>query len=137
MSDSQPPFDAYNQASLRVKRKDEGDLVLKLGALNIDESNWPFESDQVYVITAHNPGVLVPYSSFHNGLRNLRLQLKLKSLGAEFIKCLGEDPAGKWPAEASFAVVNLPLESMRLLAEEYGQAAIFSLTRESLSVVLI
>lgn len=137
MSELQPPFDAYNHAQLRIKRKDEADLVLKPGAQKIHESSWPFESNQVYVITAHNPGVLVPYSVFRNGLRNLRLKLKLKTLGAKYTLCLGEDPAGEWPAEASFAVGNLPLESMRLLAAQYGQAAIFSLNRESLSVVLI
>lgn len=137
MSDSQPPFDAYNQAQLRIKNKDGIDLVLKVGILELGDSDWPFESDHVFVITAHNPGVDIPYSAVRNGLRNQRLKLKLKSLGANFIQCVGEDPSGEWPAEKSFAVSNLPIESMRLLATEFGQAAIFSLNRESLSVVLI
>ena len=137
MTNQEAPFEQYEGAVLTVRGKSGTPYSLSPNGRPIPIGDWPFVASQVYVITAHNPGVSVPYSRVRNWLRNQKLKRDLWQVKATYSHCQGGDPSGQWPVENSFAVENLTLDQIRKFAIKHGQAAVFSLTKEALTVVLI
>ncbi len=137
MTNQDAPFEQYESAVLTLTGKSGKPYSISPNGKLMPIEEWPFVARQVYVITAHNPGVSVPYSKARNWLRNQKLKWDLRQLNATYSRCHGGDPSGMWPVEHSFAVENLTLDQIRKLAAKHGQAAVFSITNEALTVVLI
>jgi uncharacterized protein DUF3293 len=75
------------------------------------------------IITAHNP-----FSQQHNNEKNLAANEKLlqilKNYSHPVIESMNMDPTGAWPAEKSFCVLGLNLETSKFLGQKYNQNAI-------------
>lgn len=93
---------------------------------------WPF-SRPVHVITAHNPYNLVRSAS-ENAEANRRLAVELARLDARFCSCAGEARDVDY-VEQGFLVWNLELDTIRRVAEQFRQEAVFELTDEELRLV--
>lgn len=101
-------------------------------ALRIDEYSEPLSrllaaSDHrcAAFITACNP-FSVPQNHAHNLAACMRLRDKLACLAqaGPILEGKGCDPSGAWPAEKSYFVLGLDLETSRALGREFGQNAI-------------
>ena len=82
---------------------------------------------QIHVITAWNPGDERPSSEI-NEARNEQLRKEISSSGLEVLEALGSDPKSSH-AEKSWAVVGMTDETAIELGRNYGQVAVFLITR--------
>jgi Protein of unknown function (DUF3293) len=85
------------------------------------------------VITAWNPGSLRPGLEV-NRSRNAQLLNRLRRLGCETHPAVGSSHDGDH-REESYAVVGATRDDVLALGREFGQAAIFEITPERLTVV--
>jgi hypothetical protein len=74
------------------------------------------------LLTAFNPGGRRQLR-FGNRQSQRRLRIELARLGYAVLEGRNEDSRGRWPAEASVLVVDLPLSIARRFAARYGQTA--------------
>ena len=73
-------------------------------------------------ITAWNP-FSQQLSPKENEQRQQELKAQLKTRGLRFIDGIGQHPSNEWPGEASVLILNLNLESAKVLAAQYEQHA--------------
>jgi hypothetical protein len=93
---------------------------------------FPFTSP-VYVITAHNPrGRARPDDT--NEQDNARLAAALLLEGAHLVHAVGGSPDGAHE-EASFLVWNIDEEAVLRLGADFGQDAVFELTRDHCTIL--
>lgn len=74
-------------------------------------------------ITACNP-FSQPYGDTANAERQTALARELEQRGLYRIEGTGQHPTNKWPGEASFLVLGLPLEEAKTLGTRLKQNAI-------------
>jgi hypothetical protein len=58
-----------------------------------------------------------------NEQRQQELKAQLKTRGLRFIDGIGKHPSNEWPGEPSVLILNLDLESAKVLAAQYEQLA--------------
>jgi hypothetical protein len=85
-----------------------------------------------FVVTAWNPGS-EPLSRVENAERNNALLDELRNSDAELRDALGCAPDGSW-CEESYLVNGPSSRSLRKVARQFGQEAIFELTQDELVV---
>lgn len=91
------------------------------------------EGRAIYVLTAHNPGGRVA-SDAANALAGKRLAAELERRGLTWWPAAGGDPS--WThVEPGAAVIDADEDDMLALGAEFGQDAIFVLTRADRRIV--
>jgi len=75
-------------------------------------------------ITAWNPFSRQARDDATNARRQAALACELTRRGLAFIDGIGQHPSNKWPGEASFLVLGIPLEDAKALGTEFEQNAI-------------
>ena len=79
----------------------------------IGKRNWAF-------ISGANPRFIIQ-SGKQNAWNNTNLEIDLSKSGCAYTYAVGEAFSGDWPAEDSFIVFNMSLDTARILAQKYDQ----------------
>jgi len=113
---------AYEQTDYQII---DPKISIKCGAINptldlflkkLGKRNWTF-------ISAANPRSIIQSAKI-NAWNNTNLEIDLAKSGCAYTYAIGEATSGDWPAEESFIVFNMSIETARSLAEKYNQNAI-------------
>lgn len=76
-------------------------------------------------ISAANPRSIIQADKT-NAWRNTNLEIDITKTGHHYTYALGLATDGNWPAEDSFVVFDMPIETGRKLARKYDQNAILT-----------
>ena len=82
------------------------------------------------MITAYNPGSRIRTET-ENKLMDRQLEQLLDEERFRFHAAEHRDPKGVWPAEKSFFIENIDLQSALTMARQFGQNAIVAGGREA------
>jgi hypothetical protein len=125
-------WDAYLSAELRIETPAGAVLVSPLPLMQTAGDYPDPEGRTIAVITAHNPGGQ-PAGEEANAAAQRALEAELDRRGLAWWRADGADPA--WThVEESAAVPGLALPDAIALGAQFGQEAIFLLSRTSLTV---
>lgn len=122
---------AYESAVVDIKIFDQTVTVGPSG-VETPATAQPNVGERVYILTACNPGRLLPPSE--NSARQVDLAGLLNALEVEVWPAVGRD-RGRTHSEPSFAVRGLACAEARRLGLRFGQDAIFEWTRDTWSVI--
>ena len=81
------------------------------------------QKDSATIITAYNP-FSQPQDPAKNLAANIKLAQVLRRYANPAIDSMSIDPAGIWPAEKSFCVLGLNLDTAKFLGQKFNQNAI-------------
>jgi hypothetical protein len=114
----------YRRAIYRVQLADELALDLAVDAPCPALDRWLAARGAARwgLLTAANPGSQ-RLSERDNETRLAQLLSRLRERGCELRAGVGLDPAGEWPAEPSFFVLDADEDALARWAAEFGQAA--------------
>lgn len=125
MSQNEILWNAYRRTHVEVRLPDGSTHLLEQAENEFGD--WPFESKEVWILTAFNPkSELLPASE--NADRHEELGKQLEDLGLNYFPARGFDPQGKaedqW-SEDGYGVVGEVGDEVIRLAKKWEQNAVF------------
>lgn len=114
---------AFQQAIYQVQTP-EGELKLRIGAHHPRLARW-LDTENcrgAAILTAYNPQAQLCDDSFNEVVQETLLR-SLQQLGLRWWPAVNLDPAGKWPPEPGFLVLDIGLHQARWLARLFNQLA--------------
>ncbi|MBB4078556.1 hypothetical protein GGR28_001169 [Lewinella aquimaris] len=119
-----PEEQLLEQAYLNARYTVNG-ISLKIGEPHPEFDRWLSERSafRYAILTAHNPQSR-PLAPTVNQARNDTLQVLLDQLQLEYVPASGEDPAGVWPSETGFCILDGRPTAPREIGRLYEQYAI-------------
>ena len=133
---SQGTVQAYHETEFRVFA--EKSLTLKISIksealLALYKDN---RSESCAFVTACNPiGELL--SDEQNSNLQKQLEEEIKFRGLNFIPGEGKHPIGDWPAESSFLIFDLSLESAKTLGRKFNQNAVVWCNQDAIPQLIL
>ena len=122
---------AYEATHLHVLPDGETEFVVTSTTADTVDP-WPFESDDVWVITACNPRSKLLDDDV-NSERHEQLREVLTTAGYHPIESVGRQPDGDWQEEG-FVVPGIDEETVTRFALQFEQNAVFHWTPSSWSI---
>jgi hypothetical protein len=123
--------ESYKNTVLTIQLADGG--TYRTSMASHSQSDWPFDSETIHVVTAWNPRSQLLDSS-ENQLRNQELLQILTNLETSYQPCRGLASDGSWH-EDGFAILGISNEVAIELGVMFEQNAIFKLTQSDFSIV--
>ncbi len=102
----------------------EAELRLTIDRRSRDLIAWlrRQQARRVAILTACNPRSR-QLGKRENAARNAALAEELRAYGLRFLAALGQPQSGAWPAEASFAILDIGPAKLDALGRRWGQNA--------------